>query len=389
MEMKRVRQLKVINGRDAPQGLNRPEGGDLFGSFRKVYSFGQTSLDGRENYLFYGDNLPILELLNDSPEVSGKVKLIYIDPPFATNQEFKVGNGRTAHISSGAHDIIAYHDNLTGKKYLEFLRERLELLKSILAPDGSIYLHIDCKVGHYVKVLMDEIFGEEHFINEITRIKCNPKNFKRKAYGNIKDMILFYSKSEDYLWNEPAQELTEEDITRLFKKLDKDGRRYTTTPIHAPGETKNGPTGSLWKDLEPPPGRHWRVSPKELDRLDKKGLIEWSSTGNPRKKIYADEVMKKGKKLQDIWSFKDPPYPVYPTEKNLMVLKTIIQASSDENDLVLDCFAGSGTTLVAAEELNRRWIGIDESEQALNIIKQRLRSINGCGLYSIWELHHE
>jgi adenine-specific DNA-methyltransferase len=384
--MKRARRLKVINDRDKAQDQGSPESGDIFSVLRKVSAFGQARLDARENYLIFGDNLKVLKIMDRDPGISGRVRLVYIDPPFATNQEFKIGNGRTAHISSGANDVTAYDDIRTGKEYIEFLRERLELLRNILSPDGSIYVHIDYKVGHYVKVLMDEIFGAERFISDITRIKCNPKNFKRMAYGNIKDMILFYSKSEDYVWNEPTQKLTEEDITRLFKKVEKDGRRYTTTPIHAPGETKNGATGNLWKDMEPPPGRHWRVSPKELDRLDKRGLIEWSSTGNPRKKIYADEVMKNGKKLQDIWDFKDPPYPSYPTEKNILVLKTIIQASSDENDLVLDCFAGSGTTLVAAEELNRRWIGIDQSPQAINIIKQRLRSVMNCGLYSIWEL---
>jgi len=181
------------------------------------------------------------------------------------------------------------------------LRKRLILLREILAEDGSIYVHIDYKIGHYVKVIMDEVFGKENFINDITRIKCNPKNFDRKGFGNIKDLILFYSKGASYIWNEPREEFTDEDIKRLFPKVDKDGRRYTTTPLHAPGETRNGPTGRPWKGLKPPKGRHWRYSPEELTRLDKEGLIEWSSTGNPRKKIYADEMLGKGKKRQDIW----------------------------------------------------------------------------------------
>jgi adenine-specific DNA-methyltransferase len=159
----------------------------------------------------------------------------------------------------------------------------------------------------------------------------------------------------------------------LFKKHDKNGRAYTTIPLHAPGETKNGVTSQEFKGLKPPKGRHWRCAPEELEALDKAGLIEWSPTGNPRKIMYADE--KDGKKLQDIWEFKDYQYPVYPTEKNLDMLKTIIQASSHERSIVLDFFCGSGTTLVAAQELNRKWIGVDKSAQAIKVAKSRLDSV--------------
>lgn len=263
------------------------------------------------------------------------------------------------------------------------MRRRLILLREILADDGSIYVHIDSKMGHYVKILMDEVFGEGRFINNITRVKCNPKNFPRKAYGNITDMILFYSKSEQYVWNDPREEMTEEDICRLFPKVDKDGGRYTTTPLHAPGETSNGPTGLPWKGIEPPRGRHWRYPPDELTKLDEQGLIEWSSTGNPRKKIYADKASEGGKKRQDIWYFKDPPYPSYPTEKNLEMLQMIVHASSDPGDIVLDCFAGSGTTLVAAEILGRRWIGIDNSEMAIKVARERLLSMSQVSAFAV------
>jgi adenine-specific DNA-methyltransferase len=238
-----------------------------------------------------------------------------------------------------------------------------------------MYLHIDYKIGHYVKILMDEIFGSSNFINDITRIKCNPKNFSRRGFGNVKDMILFYAKSKSFVWNEPRTEMNEEDIIRLFPKIDKEGRRYTTNPLHAPGETENGDTGKKWNGLFPPPGRHWRVPPKELSRLESLGLIEWSKTGNPRKKIFADDIFKRGKKLQDVWELKDPPYPTYPTEKNRDLLKRIINASSNVGDYVLDCFAGSGTTLIAAEELKRKWIGIDNSKSSIDIMIKRLRKI--------------
>ncbi len=331
-------------------------------SLKKVKSFGQKRLDSWNNMLIFGDNLIVLENLLKEQNIAGKVRLVYIDPPFSTNHDFRSGKFRTSTVSYSSEDEMAYEDNLVGAEYLDFLRRRLILLRELLADNGSIYLHIDWKMGHYVKVLMDEIFGQERFINDITRIKCNPKNFERKGYGNIKDMILFYSKTDRYVWNEPREEISGEDIWRLFPKTGKDGRKYTTTPLHAPGETRIGPTGQPWKGLKPPNGRHWRYSPDELDRLEEHGLIEWSPTGNPRKKIYADEVLAKGKKRQDIWEFKDPPYPTYPTEKNLEMLKVIIEASSNPNDIVLDCFAGSGTALVAAEEMGRRWIGIDNSK---------------------------
>ena len=254
-------------------------------------------------------------------------------------------------------------------EYLEFIRQRLVLLKELLSEQGSIYLHIDTKVGHYIKIIMDEVFGEENFKNDITRIKSNPKNFSRTAYGNEKDVIYFYAKnSKKNIWNEVKIPIDKKDISKKFPKIDKDGRRYTTIPLHAPGET-NGITGQPWRNICPPEGRHWRTNPSEFDRLDSLGLIEWSSNGNPRIIKYADEH--KGKKIQDIWRFKDPQNPIYPTEKNLDMLKLIIKQSSNENSLVLDCFCGSGTTLVAAEELGRKWIGIDFSKIAIDTIKSR------------------
>jgi adenine-specific DNA-methyltransferase len=326
---------------------------------------------GAKNKLIHGDNLSALKTLLNN--YAGKIDLIYIDPPFATNGHFKISEDRANTISSSNGDTIAYSDTLVGADFLEFLRERLIFLRELLSEHGSIYLHIDYKIGHYVKLIMDEIFGRKNFRNDITRVKCNPKNFHRKAYGNIKDLILFYAKSEKQAWNTPRLPFSEDDEKRLFKKIDKDGRRYTTIPLHAPGETSNGNTSKEWKGLKPPKGRHWRTNPAILEEWDKQGLIEWSANGVPRKKIFLDE--KEGKKMQDIWEFKDPQYPQYPTEKSLDLLKFIIEASSNEGDLALDCFCGSGTTLVAAQLLNRNWIGIDKSEHAIRIAKKRIMEL--------------
>ncbi len=338
----------------------------------KPYVF-NASWNQRPNKLIRGDNLFVLKALLDIYNLKSKVDLVYIDPPFSTNNSFMIGEDRANTISHSRTDNIAYTDTVTGALFLEFLRERLILIKELMSDNASIYLHIDYKVGHYVKVMMDEVFGAENFRNDITRIKCNPKNFKRKAYGNIKDMILFYAKSKDNTWNEPKDEFTKEEKERLFKKVDRSGRRYTTVPLHAPGETRNGPTGQEWRGMKPPKGRHWRSEPIALEELDKAGLIEWSKNGIPRKKIYADE--KGGKKKQDIWTYKDAQSPSYPTEKNLEMLKTIILASSNVGDLVLDCFCGSGTTLQAAQELGRNWIGVDSSGEAIKVTKERVSKL--------------
>ena len=330
----------------------------------------------KDKMLFQGDNIDAMKFLLQNG-YGGKVDLVYIDPPFSTNNIFTVGDKRVSTISNSKNDKTAYSDSLTGSDFIEFLRLRLILLRELLSEQGSIYLHIDYKIGHYVKIIMDEVFGINNFRNDITRIKCNPKNFSRSAYGNITELILFYSKSSKPIWNDPREELDKKDILHRFNKIDSNGRYYTTVPIHAPGETRNGPTGEMWRGMYPPVGRHWRSSPEELDKLDSAGLIEWSKTGNPRRIIYADEKIDKGKKMQDVWNFKDPQYPLYPTEKNLDMLKSIINASSYQDSILMDCFSGSGTTLIAAEELHRKWIGIDQSEVAIRVSEDKIMNLLG------------
>ena len=326
------------------------------------------------NILIKGNNMSGLKWLLDNG-YKGKIDLVYIDPPFATGGTFsKDKNGRVATISKSSDSILAYSDTLQGKDYINYLKERVLLIRELLSDKGSFYLHIDYKIGHYVKVMLDEVFGIDNFRNDITRIKCNPKNFERIGYGNIKDMILFYTKGKRPIWHNPTFPSTKEEIERLYTKIDSNGRRYTTVPIHAPGETKNGESNKPFRGIYPPKGRHWRCSVEELEELDRQGLIEWSSKGNPRKINYADDHMTK--KAQDIWEFKDPSYPIYPTEKNLELLKFIIEASSDEDSIVMDCFCGSGTTMVAASICNRRWIGIDKSEVAIETVKTRFNTDN-------------
>ncbi len=321
-------------------------------------------------HLFYsGDNLVGLSLL---ARRGIRVDLVYIDPPFATNNEFLVDTDRANTISASGR--LAYADTTRGSEYLNALRERLLAVRNVMSPTGSIYVHIDVNMEHHVRLLMDEVFGPQNFRNSITRIKCNPKNFARYSYGNIKDTILFYSVSPSRItWNPQRTPLSEDDLNRLYPRADSDGRRYTTTPLHAPGITRDGPTGQAWRGRMPPRGRHWRYPPEKLDELDAAGLVHWSATGNPRKINYADESV--GKMPQDVWEYKDPQRPVYPTQKNASMLERIILTSSSPGDTILDCYAGSGSTLVEAARLGRRFVGMDDAPESHRVIRDRMEDI--------------
>jgi adenine-specific DNA-methyltransferase len=310
------------------------------------------------NQVYYGDNLPILASLMQASELRRHIRLVYIDPPFATGSVFQ---SRT--------QDDAYQDLLSGSHFIEFLRQRLILLRELLAEDGSIYVHLDQNMAFHIKVVMDEIFGRSNFRSWITRKKCNPKNSTRKSYGNISDYILFYTKSDKYVWNRPMQTWTEATAEKEYQYVENDtGRRYKKVPVHAPG-TRNGETGKPWRGMLPPPGKHWQYTPETLDAMDARGEIYWSGNGNPRRKIYLDESA--GIPYQDIWmDFRDAhnqniKITGYPSEKNPDMLSLIVNASSNEGDIVLDCFAGSGTTLDVASQLQRRWIGIDNSPAAI------------------------
>lgn len=318
---------------------------------------------GGEGRLYFGENLSVLSALAQDPEVKGKVRLVYIDPPFATRTAF--------HSRSLVH---AYEDTLIGSEFIEFIRQRLILLHSLLAEDGSLYFHLDEKMIFHCKLVLDEIFGASNFRNCIVRKKCNPKNYTRKQFGNISDYILFYTKGPSYVWNRPVEEWTEERAKEYQYVEEGTGRRFMKVPVHAPG-LRNGATGQPWRGMMPPPGKHWQYTPEKLDEYDAKGEIFWSSNGNPRRKVYLDE--NRGIGVQDIWmDFRDAHnqnvcITGYPTEKNPQLLRRIIKASSNLGDLVLDAFSGSGTTIAVSSEEGRRWIGIDNSQEAVETMLKR------------------
>ena len=323
----------------------------------------------RERNLFFaGDNIKGLQYLHDA---GISVDLVCIDPPYATGQEFRMNGNRANTISAAG--SVAYCDKTTGAAYLKTLENQLVAIRQVMGPAASIYVHIGINVEHKVRIIMDRVFGERNFRNSIARIKCNPKNFHRLSFGNVRDAILFYTLSQkEMTWNPQRVPYTESELERLYSRVDGAGRRYTTTPLHAPGETKDGATGEAWRGVLPPEGRHWRIPPEDLEALDDSGRIAWSSTGNPRKIKYADES--EGKLPQDVWEYKDPQKPDYPTQKNAEMLRHIILTSSNEDDIVLDCFAGSGETLMQAYNLKRRFVGMDSGEWSQQVISDRLNS---------------
>jgi len=339
-------------------------------------------LKGWTNKLIWGDNKLILSSLKNGPlreeiEKQGGLKLIYIDPPFDVGADFsmdiEIGDD-TFTKKPNILEEIAYRDTW-GKgadSFIAMIYERLVLMRDLLAEDGSIYVHCDWRVSANIRLVLDEVLGGSNFRNEISRIKCNPKNYTTASFGNYHDSIFFYAKSTSTRLNRVYDERDEEQLGSDFPQVEVGtGRHYTTVALHAKG-LRLGPTGQPWRGIPPPKGRHWAFVPDTLDEFDADGLVEWSSTGNPRLKRYADDDA--GKIVQDIWEFKDPGdrAALYATQKPEPLLQRIIEASSNEGDLVADFFCGSGTTAAVAEELGRKWVVTDLGKFAIHTTRKRL-----------------
>lgn len=331
------------------------------------------------NLILFGDNLAALSALGRNEPMRESIDLVYADPPYNTGTSWE-----SAHFQEAYDDAWASDED-----FYAFLRPRLAALPALLSARGSLYVHIDVRINPYVRVMLDEILGARCFRNQITRIKCNPKNFPRRAYGSVCDMVCFYSKSpagsspDPLLWNDHRLPWTQEDLARLYPKVDANGRRYATTPLHAKGVTADGPTGQPWRGISPPAGKHWRRPPEVLEEWAQQGRIHWSENGNPREIIYADESL--GRRPQDLWEFKDPGAKrgAYPTQKPVEMLEMIVAQSSAPESVVLDPFAGGGTTLVAAHRLGRRFIGLDQSPLSLATLRRCLALDEGAH-FDLW-----
>jgi len=338
---------------------------------------------GWTNKLIWGDNRLILSSLKNGPireeiEKNGGIKLIYIDPPFDVGADFsmdiEIGDD-TFTKKPNVLEELAYRDTW-GKgadSFIAMIYERLVLMRDLLAGDGSIYVHLDYRMIHFVRNILDEIFGRDSFTNEIVWKRSLPHN-DPKRYGSIHDSILYYRKSDKSVFNQQYTGLDKEYIKSHYSSIDEKGRSYQLTSLAATGP---GPARRFAdKEIAPPKGNHWRYSQENIDELMKAGLIVFTSTGNPRYKRYLEDM--KGPALQSIW---DDVLPVnsqaterigYPTQKPEALLERIIKASSNENDIVADIFSGSGTTLAVAEKLGRKWIGSDLGKFAIHTTRKRM-----------------
>ncbi len=343
---------------------------------------GGRQVKGWTNKLIWGDNKLILSSLKAGAlrrqiEEAGGLKLIYIDPPFDVGADFSMDieiGGETFHKEPNLLEQIAYRDTWGrgADSFIAMIYERLILMRDLMHKDGSIYVHCDWRVNSHIRLAMAEVFGGKNFRNEIIRIKCNPKNYTTSSFGNIHDSIFFFTKSEETKLNRIFDERDDDQLAADFPLVEeRTGRSYTTGALHAKG-IRSGITGEPWRGIMPPAGRHWAYVSKTLDEMDAKGLIEWSSNGNPRGKRYADEDT--GKVVQTIWEFKDPGdrSADYATQKPEALLERIISASSNPGDLVADFFCGSGTTAAVAEKLGRKWIATDLGKFGIHTTRKRL-----------------
>jgi site-specific DNA-methyltransferase (adenine-specific) len=362
-----------------------------------------------ENTLYYGDNLDILKRY--IPDES--VDLVYLDPPFKSNQNynvlFKEKNG-----SQAASQIRAFEDTWTWSQddeaiyadlvtnggkvadclqafrtflgpcdmlaYLVMMAPRLVEFRRAMKPTASIYLHCDEVASHYLKMLMDAIFGPMNFQSQVIWKRTTAHSNVYRAYGAITDTIFFYSKTNKFTWNQPYINQTPEDIASKFPNIDKDGRRWRSENLRNPGIRPNlhyPYTASNGITYQPHPNG-WTCTLEKMQKLDREGRLHFplKTGGRLRLKLCADESL--GIKAQNLW---DDISPVgaqaterlgYPTQKPEALLERIIQASSNEGDLVLDPFCGCGTTVAAAQKLKRRWIGIDITHLAITLMKKRL-----------------
>ena len=356
------------------------------------------------NTLYYGDNLEVLRRYVKDESVD----LIYLDPPFNSNATYNVlfaeKDGSKAASQIKAFDDT-WHWNLDAETayielverggkvadamrafrtllgdndmmaYLAMMAPRLVELRRVLKPTGSIYLHCDPTASHYLKLIMDAVFGLDKFRSEVIWKRTSGHN-DAIGFGSVHDSILFYSKSEHALWNETFQPYEENYIQQYYRFKDPDGRCWMSDNLSASGLSGGG-YHYEWKGVK----GFWRCQASTMQRLDEEGKIYYTKNGIPRRKRYLDEA--KGMPTQDLWvdiqalrSWHQERLG-YPTQKPVALLERIIKASSNEGDIVLDPFCGCGTAIDAAQRLNRRWIGIDITHLAITLIKHRLRTTYG------------
>jgi len=329
----------------------------------------------KPNTIYCGD---CLEVLSQFPPES--VDLIYVDPPFGSGENYEI-------VFKDGVEVRHFKDRWIGGKqsYIDWMAPRVRAIHQVLKTTGSFYLHCDAHLDFRLRQLCDEVFGENNFRNEIIwkRTSAHTGEGKVKRYGTIHDIILFYTKSNNYTFNAQYTALGEEYVEKFYRHTDKDERRYRLSDLTAAG-IRHGESGKPWRGIDPnKKGNHWKYTVTKLDELDKAGRIYFPKKvgGVPSYIRYLDEM--KGQLLQDIWTDIPPVQSQagermgYPTQKPVELLKRILLVSSNKGDLVLDPMCGCGTTLAAAQELEekRAWVGIDISPTSCKLMAKRLKRI--------------
>ena len=336
--------------------------------------------DDFRNRLIWGDNKVVMASLLS--EFRGEINLIYADPPFnvGANFEMKVPIGDESEKidkDQSALEAVAYCD-IWGKgtdSYLHFMYERLILMRDLLAEDGSIYLHCDPTMSHYLKLLMDDIFDPKNFRNEIVwqRIRGAGKTTQHEpiSYGRSTDHILFYAYPNSKFDIDSDLVPLSEDYLKSFKYSDKKGRYTRRSPFNSPGQGDRPNQCYEYKGFYPPHTSGWNVTLDTLKRLDAEGELEFANG-----KVYRKKRLKEGMPANNLWLDIPPALGNerlgYPTQKPLALLERILKASTNEDDIVLDPFCGSGTTGATAEKLGRRWIMSDLGRFAIHTTRKRV-----------------
>lgn len=342
-------------------------------------SYGEPT-DGWMNKIFWGDNLQVMSHL--LKEYRGKVDLIYIDPPFDSNTDYKKKiklKGKNVANDSSAFEEKQYGDIWTNDDYLQFMFERLVILRELLSSTGSLFLHCDYHRNYLLRALLDEVFGTDRFINEIVwRRKGGSALGSMTSLSNATDTIYWYSKTPSYLLNPVYTDAPKEYVDQQFRYSDDNGRRYMITVMRSPSPREN--LMYDYKGYKMPPNG-WAVTREKMEELDAAGYLHFPDSKNKQiyKKIYLDEY--KGHAINNLWAdistLKGTNKEIvnYPTQKPEELLERIIEMASNPDDLVLDCFMGSGTTQAVAMKLGRRFIGADINLGSIQTTTKRLLTV--------------
>ena len=341
-------------------------------------SYGQPK-DDWMNKIFWGDNLQVMShLLKD---YRGKIDLIYIDPPFDSKADYKKKiklKGQSVESDQSTFEEKQYGDIWTNDEYLQFMYERLILCRELLSDTGSIYLHCDWHKSHYLRILLDAIFGVDNFRNDIAWQKVTSAKAQSSFFANTKDCLFIYSKTQNAKFN-PQYIQSNKDDKNYSLIEEGTGRRYGSFDFTQAGQGVARLFGD--KLLEPPAGKHWIWSQEKIDEGLRTGKIIFTKNGLPRVKRYLDEKI--GNYVGDLWIDEEvAPLSAnaterldYPTQKPEALLERIIKASSNLGDIVFDCFMGSGTTQAVAMKLGRRFIGADINLGAIQTTTKRLLNV--------------